>query len=203
MMKSLLLSAALLLGAAHAQADAVDQLRSFVREVQSGRAMFEQTVTSPDGSRRKASSGSFEFQRPDRFRFAYTKPYPQLIVADGRKVWVFDPDLNQVTARKVDAAMGATPAALLAGRSLDRDFTLTAMPDRDGLAWARATPKVEDGAFVWMMVGFRGPTLAAVEILDRFGQRSVLKLSALDTAVVLPESRFRFVPPAGADVIEQ
>jgi len=101
--------------ASGAWADAVETLREFSGSVKSGRAGFSQTVTSPDGARRKLSSGSFEFVRPDRFRFAYLKPFEQLIVADGRKVWLFDADLNQVTVRTLAQALAATPASLLAG----------------------------------------------------------------------------------------
>jgi outer membrane lipoprotein carrier protein len=194
--------AALLIGAA-AHADAVDTLREFVRDAKSGRADFTQTVTSPDGAKKKTSSGSFEFIRPDRFRFAYRKPFEQLIVGDGHKLWLYDPDLNQVSVRKASQALGATPAALLAGESLDRDFALTPQPDRDGLAWAQATPKAKDGAFQSMRVGFRGKELAAVEIVDSFGQRSFLQFSAVATNVPLAAERFRFTPPAGAEVIDQ
>ncbi len=186
-----------------ARADAVDTLRAFVRDVKSGRAQFTQTVTSPDGTKQKSSSGSFEFARPDRFRFAYAKPYEQLIVGDGQKVWIHDADLNQVTARRMAQALGATPAALLAGGTLDRDFELAPLPARDGLDWAEARPRAEDGMFQAMRVGFRGSALAAVEIVDSFGQRSLLSFSQwLPNAPIAPE-RFRFTAPAGADVIEQ
>jgi outer membrane lipoprotein carrier protein len=201
-MKTLLLTAALLVGAA-AHADSVDTLREFVRDVKSGRANFTQTVTSPDGVKKKTSGGSFEFIRPDRFRFAYSKPFEQLIVGDGHKVWLYDPDLNQVSVRKASQALGATPAALLAGDSLDRDFTLQAQPDKDGLAWAQATPKAKDGPFQFMRVGFRGKELAAVEIVDSFGQRSVLQFANVASNVQLPAERFKFTPPAGAEVLEQ
>ena len=113
-----------MLCAAAAHADAVDALREFVRDVKTGRAAFTQAVTSPDGAKKKTSSGSFEFARPNRFRFAYTKPFEQLIVADGQKVWIYDADLNQVSVRTMDKALGATPAALLAGAALDKDFEL-------------------------------------------------------------------------------
>jgi outer membrane lipoprotein carrier protein len=186
-----------------ARADAVDLLRDFVRQTASGSAAFEQVVTPADGTRAKRSSGRFEFARPGRFRFDYLKPYPQTIVSDGRTLWMHDPDLNQVTVRRVDQALGATPAALLAGDGLERDFALAPQPERDGLAWARATPKAADSGFQWMAVGFRGRELAAVEILDRFGQRTLLTLQGLEAGVVLPAERFRFVPPPGADVLEQ
>lgn len=186
-----------------AHADAVDALRSFVREVKAGRAQFSQTVSSPDGVKKKTSSGRFEFQRPNRFRFTYTQPYPQTIVSDGQKVWFHDPDLNQVTVRRLGEALGSTPAALLAGQSMDKDFELHALPDHDGLAWVQATPKVRDGTIQWLKAGFKGPQLQALEIADSFGQRSMLRFSNLTQEASLPAELFRFVPPAGADVSEQ
>jgi outer membrane lipoprotein carrier protein len=192
--------------AASAGAGAVDQLREFVRDVKSGQASFTQTVTSSDGARRKISSGQFEFQRPNRFRFAYTKPYEQLVVSDGQKVWIYDADLNQANSRPFARALGATPAALLAGGSLEADFVLADEARRDGIDWARATPKAKDAPFQSIRVGFRGRELAAVEITDAFGQRSLLEFGPFATAAagaaIAPE-RFRFVPPPGADVIEQ
>ena len=186
-----------------ARADGVNLLRDFVRDVKSGKAGFTQTVTSADGARKKVSSGQFEFARPNRFRFQYTKPFEQLIVADGAKVWIFDADLNQASSRALSKAIGATPAALLAGTSLDADFVLAPQPAADGLQWALATPKAKDGPFQNMRVGFRGNDLAAVEILDTFGQRSRLVFDGFVPNATLAAERFRFVPPAGADVIEQ
>ncbi|MEP7058810.1 MAG: outer membrane lipoprotein chaperone LolA [Caldimonas sp.] len=188
-------------GAAHA--DPVDTLKEFVRDVKTGRSTFTQVVTSPDGAKKKTSSGSFEFARPNRFRFAYTKPFEQLIVADGQKVWIYDADLNQVSTRKLSNALGATPAALLAGGSLEKDFDLAAMPAKDGLDWARATPKAKDGAFQAVQIGFRGKDLAAIEIVDSFGQRSLLQFGQFAANVPLGPEAFRFTVPAGTDVIEQ
>ena len=189
--------------AAPARADSVDTLREFVRDVKTGRSTFTQTVTAPDGAKKKSSSGSFEFARPNRFRFAYAKPFEQLIVADGRKVWIYDADLNQVSARKLSNALGATPAALLAGGSLEIDFDLAAMPAKDGLDWVKATPKAKDGAFQSVLIGFRGKDLAAVEIVDSFGQRSLLQFAQLAPNVAIAPERFVFTVPPGADVIEQ
>jgi len=186
-----------------ARADSVDTLRDFVRDVKTGRSTFTQTVTAPDGAKKKSSSGSFEFARPNRFRFAYAKPFEQLIVADGRKVWIYDADLNQVSARKLSNALGATPAALLAGGSLEIDFDLAAMPAKDGLDWVKATPKAKDGAFQAVLIGFRGKDLAAVEIVDSFGQRSLLQFAQLSANVAIAPERFVFTVPPGADVIEQ
>ena len=198
------LAAALLaLAAGAAQADAADTLREFVRDVKSGQASFTQTVVSTDGARKKTSSGQFEFARPNRFRFTYTKPFEQLIVADGQKVWIFDTDLNQASSRAIGQALGATPAALLAGGSLDAEFALAPLPARDGLDWALATPKAKDGPFQSMRVGFRGKELAAVEITDSFGQVSRLQFTQYQANTPVVAERFRFVPPFGADVIEQ
>jgi outer membrane lipoprotein carrier protein len=199
----LLAAAAALSLAGSAWADAVDTLRSFVRDVKSGRAAFTQVVTSPDGAKKKTSTGSFEFARPDRFRFAYAKPFEQLIVADGQKVWIWDPDLRQASSRKMAAALGATPAALLAGGSLDAEFELAPLPAKDGLDWAQATPKQKDGMFQSMRVGFRGKDLAAVEIVDSFGQRSLLSFTQWAPNAAIAPEQFRFVPPPGADVVEQ
>ncbi len=184
-----------------AHADAVDSLREFTREVKTGRASFTQTVTSPDGARKKTSSGSFEFSRPNRFRFAYDKPFEQLIVSDGSKVWLHDIDLNQISVRLLDQALGGTPAALLAGGTLEKDFELAAQPSKDGLDWVQATPRAKDGSVTQLRVGFRGRELAALEIVDAFGQRSQLLFSAVQQGLVLPAERFRFVPPPGVDVI--
>jgi outer membrane lipoprotein carrier protein len=186
-----------------AHADPVETLRTFVRDVKSGRSQFTQTVTSPDGAKKKTSSGSFEFSRPNRFRFAYAKPFEQTIVGDGEKVWIYDADLNQVSSRKLGQALGATPAALLAGGSLERDFDLANLPAKDGLEWAEAKPKAKDGAFQSVRVGFQGSTLAALEIVDSFGQKSLLRFNAFAANVPVAADAFRFTVPAGADVIEQ
>jgi len=200
---SVLLATLAFFASGSARADAVDTLREFVSQVKSGRADFTQTVTSSDGARKKTSSGQFEFQRPNRFRFTYTKPFEQTIVADGVKVWIYDADLNQASSRPVAQALGASPATLLVGGDVDKDFVLKAEAPRDGLAWALATPKVKDGPFQFLRMGFRGKELAAVEITDSFGQRSLLQFSGYQPNVAMDAARFRFTPPAGADVIEQ
>ena len=198
-----LISLCLMAASVAARADAVETLRDFIRDVKTGRAQFTQVVTSPDGVKKKLSSGTFEFARPNRFRFAYAKPFEQLIVGDGQKVWIFDADLNQASSRKFSSALGATPAALLAGGALDKDFDLAALPMRDGLDWAQATPKQKDGAFKSVALGFRGKDLAVLDIHDAFGQHSVLTFSQLATGISFAADAFRFTPPAGADVIEQ
>jgi outer membrane lipoprotein carrier protein len=199
------------LSAIDTSAGGLKDLESFVSKVKSGKAEFIQVVTSPakDGQapRVKTSSGSFEFSRPGRFRFEYTKPFAQTIVADGQTLWLYDADLNQVTARKQAAILGTTPAALIAAApdlsALQKDFTLQPAADKDGLQWVQATPKSKDGQLQNVRVGFKGTELAALEILDSFGQRSLLTFANLQTNVALAQDAFQFKPPAGADVIRQ
>ena len=199
--------ATLLLAAATglARADAVDALREFTRDARTGRAAFTQVVTSPDGAKKKTSSGSFEFARPNRFRFVYAKPFEQQIVADGQKLWLYDVDLQQVSVRAMDKALGATPAALLAGASPDKEFELRAEPPAQGLQWVLATPrdKVAVANLQSLRVGFKGGTLAAIELVDGFGQRSLLTFTALATNVAFAPDSFRFVPPPGVEVLAQ
>jgi outer membrane lipoprotein carrier protein len=160
-------------------------------------------VTSPDGARRRVSSGTLEFQRPGRFRFQYAKPFEQLIVADGTRVWIHDPELSQATSRPLAQALGQTPAAILAGGSLERDFELSALPPEGGLEWAQALPRDKDGPIQSLRVGFRGQELAVLELRDSFGQRSRLELRDLRLNVPVTAGTFRFTPPPGTDVIEQ
>ena len=201
--KAFIVVLGLLLAGAAARADSVDLLRDFASNVKSGRAAFTQIITSADGKKKKESSGQFEFVRPNRFRFTYAKPFEQQIVADGQKVWLYDVDLNQVTVRPLTQALGATPAALLAGGTLDKEFDLKAAPAADGFDWVQATPRLKDGPIQSLRVGFKNAALAALEIIDAFGQRSLLRFSALEQNVRLPDSTFQFTPPPGADVIQQ
>ncbi len=190
--------------ATSAHADAVASLRAFARDVNSARSTFTQTVTAPDGVKKKTSNGMFEFSRPNKFRFDYQKPYPQLIVGDGSKVFLHDPDLQQVTVRAMDSALGATPAALLAGQSLEKDFELKAEPSAQGLEWLLATPRVKEGAaFQSMRVGFKGSVLAAVEIQDGFGQRTLMQFDQMVTNLTFSAEHFKFVPAAGTSVLQQ
>lgn len=194
-----------------AQATGLDSLENFVKSARSGRADFTQVVTGParDGqaARSKTSSGTFEFARPNRFRFNYRKPFEQTIVADGQTLWLYDADLRQVTSRKQAQALASTPAALIASApdlaTLRKDFNLEAAGEKDGIEWVQATPKTKDGQLHSMKAGFRGNELAALEILDSFGQRSVLTFTKMELNAAVPPEQFSFKPPQGADVVKQ
>jgi len=194
-----------------ASASGLDSLEQFIKTAKSGRADFSQTVTAPpkegQTARTKTSSGVFEFSRPNRFRFGYRKPFEQTIVADGQTLWLYDADLNQVTSRKQSAALAASPAAVIASaadlRALQADFVLSAAPDKEGVEWVLASPKAKDGMLQSVKVGFQGNDLAALEIVDSFGQRSLMRFSNLRINGPVDASVFQFRPPAGADVIQQ
>lgn len=195
----------LLSAASLARADAAEALREFVRQAKNGRASFTQVVTSPDGAKKKTSSGSFEFARPDRFRFDYREPFEQTIIGDGQQLWLYDPDLQQVSVRPMSQALGATPAALLAGQAPDQNFELRALPAAQGLEWVQATPRDKSDAanLSSMRVGFKGRQLVALALIDGFGQQSLLTFSELATNVTLAPGTFRFVPPPGVEVLAQ
>jgi len=194
--------AALSLACASAFAGATDELRDFVRTVKSGKSTFTQTVSSPNG-KQKLSNGSFAFERPNRFRFVYEKPYAQTVVGDGNKVWIYDPDLNQASSRKTGDALANTPAALIVSNDIDKVFTLADQPSKDGLDWVLATPKQAEGTVRSLKVGFRNHALAQLEIDDSFGQRSLIVFNAFEANAKLPADTFVFTPPKGADVAEQ
>ena len=194
---------------------ALKSLENFVKNTKSGRAAFTQVVTSPakDGQmpKTKTSSGTFEFLRPNRFKFLYKKPFEQSIVSDGQTLWLHDVDLNQVTARKLAQVLNGTPAAVIAAaadlKGLQADFTLTSLPEKAGLQWVHAVPKTKEGQLQSITVGIKtidkGTELAALEILDSFGQLSVMTFSSFEINPSIPAASFQFKPPAGADVSKQ
>lgn len=189
----------------------MESLEAFVRTAKSGRADFTQVVTAParegQAARSKTSTGTFEFSRPNRFRFNYTKPFVQTIVADGQTLWLHDVDLNQVTQRAQAKVLGSTPAALIASapdlRALQADFELQAAPDKDGLQWVVARPKAREGQLQSVQVGFNGADLSVLEILDAFGQRSVITFTKMELNAAVSPTAFQFKPPQGADVLKQ
>lgn len=197
---------------APAWADGLASLETFVRSAKAGTAQFTQTVTSPARAgqppRVQTSGGSFSFQRPGKFKFIYTRPFAQTIVADGQTLWLYDEDLEQVTRRQQGDALAGTPAALLTSvqdmAALHKDFALQPQPDADGLEWVQALPKNHDGQIQQLRVGFTAQGgLAALEIFDSFGQQSVLRFEQVQLLPHLPAGDFQFQPPRGVGVVEQ
>jgi outer membrane lipoprotein carrier protein len=195
---------AALAGALSAHASGLGQLAAFLDHTRTSRGTFEQTVTSAQRPSAQASSGTFAFARPGKFRWEYRKPFAQLIVGDGNRVWVYDQDLNQVTVRELDAALGATPAALLAGdNALERNFDLKEGAARDGLEYVEATPKAAESQFRQIRIGFRGDLPRAMTLKDAFGQVTELHFVTIERNPALAPGLFQFTPPKGADVVGQ
>lgn len=182
-------------------AAAVEQLKSFAQKTQSASAAFSQVVLDANGRKLQEASGTMAFARPGKFRWVYEKPYEQLIVGDGKKLWVYDKELNQVTVREIDQALGTTPAALLAGDAIEQSFNLTEGEKRGDVEWLVAAPKSKESSFERVLLGFRGPDLAAMELKDNFGQTTIIQFSDVKANPQLSADLFQFDPPQGADVI--
>lgn len=197
---ALLCLAALMPGVACATA--LERLEQFMSQTQSARGEFEQRIYDRNRRLIQQSSGTLAFLRPGKFRWSYAKPYPQLIVGDGERVWIYDEDLQQVTVRKLDAALGATPAALLAGNNdAMKAFDLRDDGREDDLEWLIAIPRNKEANFERIRIGFSSSGLARMELVDAFGQTTDLRFIGLDRTPGLDPGLFKFVPPPGADVI--
>jgi len=193
----LLLAPGVALGAA-----SVDELKSLLQQTTTARAHFAQIVLDRDLKTLQQVTGTMQFARPGRFRWEYDRPYEQVIVGDGSRVWLYDKDLNQVTVRRVDRALGSSPAALLAGSNeIEKDYVLKAQGSRDGLDWLEAVPRTRDTAFERINLGFGKSGLEMMELRDQFGQITVIKFSTIERNAKLAPEAFRFTPPKGADVI--
>jgi outer membrane lipoprotein carrier protein len=186
---------------AAALAGGLDDLHHFVTNFQSARGSFVQSVTAPS-KKVTQSTGDFVFARPGKFRWTYQKPYNQVLVADGKTLTVYDADLNQATVRKLGDALGATPAAILFGDNrLENNFDLKELPPSDGLDWVEATPKSHDTTFSSIDIGFRSGQLAAMKIADALGQTTRLEFSDVVSNGAVAADTFHFVPPKGADIL--
>lgn len=195
-------AAVLALGAGLAQAEAVDQLHQFLTETRTFKADFNQIVIGKGGRKPQQSSGAIAIARPGKLRWEIRKPYPQLMVGDGGKFWIYDPELKQVTVRQAGAAIGSSPAALLAGSNeLEKNFTLSEVGDSDGMSWVEAIPKATDTGFEKIRLGFGEGSLAGMELVDNFGQTTHVRFTRVERNIALPPATFKFTPPPGVDVV--
>lgn len=183
-------------------ASSVDTLKQFVRGTQSARAQFNQSVLDKNRVTVQEASGTMQFSRPGKFRWDYVKPYQQQLVGDGSKLWIYDAELEQVTVRKLDQALGSSPAALLAGNNeIEKNFVLKDVGTSNGLNWLEATPKGKETNFEIVRMGFNAKDLKVMELRDYFGQTTVIRFSQLEKNPRLSTELFKFTPPKGADVI--
>lgn len=186
-----------------AHASGLDDFLAFNTATRTATANFEQQVFDRAGKVIERASGTFSFARPGKFRWTYDKPHKQVLVGDGQKLWIHDPDLNQVTVKRMDAALSSTPAALLAGRDdITKLFTLRDAGAQDGLAWVEASPKSRDTGFEKVRLGLQGKALAAMELHDQLGGRTMLRFSDMKPNAPVAPATFTFTPPQGADVME-
>jgi len=184
-----------------AHSASLERFQSYLRTTQAARGDFEQKVYDKNGKLTQDSKGSFALLRPNRFRWTYTKPQ-QVIVGDGEKVWIHDADLNQVTVRRLARVLGSTPAALLAGSSDVQDaFELKELGEKDGLEWLEAKPREKEAGFERMRLGMSTGGVEAMELVDQFGQTTVLRFSNVVRNPQIEPGTFRFSPPKGADVL--
>ena len=200
-MKRFIFASFLVLFFSNSNAASVERFQSYLRTTQAAKADFQQKVFDKSGKLVQESRGSFSFLRPGRFRWAYVKP-PQLIVGDGERVWIHDADLNQVTVRRATRVLGSTPAALLAGASdLAKSFELVEAGTKDGLEWLEAKPREKESGFERIRLGMSVSGVEAMELVDHFGQTTVLRFSNMERNPQFDPGTFRFTPPKGVDVL--
>ena len=201
--KHLFLCCLLILLPTMAAASATESLKTFIHEAKTVSATFSQTLLDKNARTIQESSGTMQFERPDKFRWVYEKPYEQLIVGDGKRVWFYDADLNQVTVRQFDVTIGSSPAALLAGNiAIEENFELIELGQQNQIEWLEAIPKNKESVFEFIQLGFTPDgTLEVMALRDNFGQTTLLTFTDLDKNPVLPADFFTFTPPENADVI--
>lgn len=186
-----------------AQATATGSLNAFIKDARTVQAEFSQTLLDKAAQVIQESTGTMLFERPGKFRWIYKTPYEQLIVGDGDKVWFYDEDLNQVTVRQLDIAIGSSPAALLAGNiAIEENFDITELGLQNEIEWLEAIPKTSESSFEFIQLGFsQDGTLQLMVLRDNFGQTTLLTFTELKQNIDLPADTFTFVPPDDADVI--
>ncbi|MBK7902245.1 MAG: outer membrane lipoprotein chaperone LolA [Proteobacteria bacterium] len=197
------LLALLLVPIASFAADSITHVDAYLARLTTLTAVFVQVVQDKQGQVTERATGTLSISRPDRFRWDYQQPYAQTIVADGKKLWLYDPDLEQVTVRSLAQGLGATPAMLLSGSGKVGDaFSAGPIEQQQGLTWYRLAPKQKGSDFERVSLGFDGRNeLAAMELVDKLGQTTTIEFSQVKRGAALGDSLFRFVPPKGADVI--
>lgn len=181
---------------------ATDKLDDFFANVNAMQADFHQVLLDGQGKPVKEADGTLVMQRPGKFRWDYVTPFKQLIVADGKKIWIYDSELEQVTVKPIDTALGDTPALLLSGdQPLEGKFLITDLGTTDGLDWVELQPKLAESGFERVRLGFGKDDLQVLELLDNFGQTTRLNFTNLRRNPNVNADQFAFTPPEGVDVI--
>ncbi len=182
--------------------DAIQRLDKFFAEVKSFNGSFIQTVFDEQGEVVQNAAGDVALNKPGRFRWQYTQPYPQLILADGEYLWIYDEELLQASAKPIDEALGNAPIMLLTDiRPLNQDFEITEATTRDGLNWVELIPLVQDTEFHRIQIGFDENSIRKMELHDHFSQKTVIEFADLETNVAFKQDHFTFTVPEGVDVV--
>lgn len=180
---------------------AIQEMQYFLKNVHSLKADFTQVVLDANLQQVKKSVGTLVIKRPDRFRWDYATPNKEIIVADGKHVWIYDVELQQVTVKPLNSTLAASPAVLLSGSNdVSKSFTVKDLGEENGLNWVGLTPKVADTDFENVKLGFKGNNVSMMELEDALGNITRITFSHLVLNPALPESLFQFTPPPGADV---
>jgi len=188
---------------ANAAEKVINPLTDFFNKLDTLTADFEQEVHNSQLSSTEKASGKLWIDRPGKFRWNYVKPYEQQIVSDGKKLWVYDKDLEQVTVKPVNASMGNTPAVLLSdSKPITDTFRINVIGEKSGLNWIELLPLDEDAGFTAIRLGFKKKTLKEMLLEDNLGQRTRLSFSGLKKNKKLDTALFDFTPPDGVDVFE-
>lgn len=203
--KVIILSAALALSPmlTWAASSAEDQLRAFIRTVPAAQGEFTQQTQDASGNTQAGQKGQFVFRRPGQFRWDVLAPFAQHIISDGKQLFQYDPDLEQVTVRGVDESIGTSPAAILFGTaSLESSFELSEQGQKDGLDWLRAKPLSADAGFAYVEIGFAKGLPQRLVLKDAFDQTTLIDFTALQANPALKSDTFTFTAPAGVDVVQ-
>jgi len=187
-----------------AYADGVGSLKDFYSNTNAMRANFFQEVKDSQGKIIQEVEGTMQLKRPNMFRWDYNKPYEQQIISDGKEVFLYDTDLEQVTIRSLNQSLGTSPAALLAGgASVEKSFTLSSLERNDRLDWVEALPKGEDSGFDRILLGFKGNNLSKMELFDSFKNVTLIAFESVERNPTLEVADFLFKTPEGVDVISE
>ena len=185
-----------------ANATGLERIKEYFQNIQSASADFHQVVTDKQGHKTQDVTGVMQLQKPNKFRWDYNKPFVQQIIGDGEKIWLFDPELNQVTVRSFTKAAGSSPAALLAGgKEMERSFVIKDASRKGTLEWVLAVPKIGETGFERLFLGFKGDALMEMELHDSFGNRTAIQFINVVLNPKLSADLFKFTPPRDADVL--
>ena len=183
-------------------AGAIEQFETFVQTVPAARGTFKQFTVADGGQTSRAQTGTYAFARPGKFRWDTEQPYPQQVASDGKTLYQYDPDLQQLTVRALDQSIGSSPAAILFGQGQLQDaFEVSVLPDADGMSWLRAVPRQPDAGLTQLDIGMQQGRPSRLILVDGFGQTTQVDLLSLRAQSEFGTNAFEIQAPPGTDVI--